>query len=78
LTVEVEAGADGSRRRLIGQLVPAQPARLDVRQREATVTVEVDELGRFMVDDLAAGPVSLYIEPVGETAVAVTTDWFVV
>ncbi len=78
LTVEVEAAPNGSHRRLIGQLVPPQPARIDVRHPAGTIPVEADDLGRFAVDDVPPGPVSLYVEGLGDNAVAVTTDWFLV
>ena len=78
LTVEVESSASGALRRLIGQLVPPQRAHLTVRHAGGVVTVEADELGRFAVDDLAAGPVSLHVRCEGDGAVAVTTDWIVV
>ena len=78
LTVEVEADARGDRRRLIGQLVPPQRARLTVRSTRGVVTVDADELGRFTVDELPPGPVSLHVQGEGGSSVAVTTDWIVV
>ncbi|MDQ4096495.1 MAG: hypothetical protein M3144_01310 [Actinomycetota bacterium] len=78
LTVEVETAASGDRRRLVGQLVPSQAARLEVRHSEGTTTAVADELGRFAVDDLPAGPISLHVQGSGDTAVAVTTDWVLV
>jgi hypothetical protein len=78
LTVEVEAATTGTRRRLIGQLVPPQPARLEVRHAAGVATVDADELGRFAADDLPPGPVSLHVHGEGAGAVAVTTDWIVV
>ena len=61
LVVEVEVSQDErGRHLLIGQLVPAQAARVELRQPDqATVTVLTDELGRFSVSGLAAGPFSL-------------------
>jgi hypothetical protein len=78
LTVEVETAASGSRRRLVGQLVPSQAARLEVRHSEGTTTADVDDLGRFAVDNLPPGPLSLHVQGSGDTAVAVTTDWVLV
>lgn len=78
LTVEVEAAPSGTGRRLIGQLVPPQRGHLEVRHAAGVVTVEADELGRFSVDDLQPGPVSLHVRGEGAEAVAVTTDWIVV
>lgn len=77
LTVEVEALDVGGRRRLIGQLVPPQGGRITVRHGGGTPAVVADEFGRFTVDDVAPGPVSLHCSGVagaGET----TTDWVVI
>jgi len=77
LVVEVESLDAGARRRLVGQLVPAQAGRVEVRHGDGTTEVEADDLGRFTVDDVPPGPVSLRC--VGATAtVAVVTDWVVV
>lgn len=76
LTVEVEVLEVGDRCRLIGQLVPAQAGRIAVRHGGGTQTVAADEHGRFSVDDLLPGPVSLHCSALAETA-AITTDWVV-
>ncbi len=77
LLVEVEATPQGGARRLVGQLTPAQWARLVVRHGGGAQPVEVDELGRFSVDGIAAGPISLHC-PAAEGAAAVSTDWVIV
>ena len=77
LTVEVQATADGSRRRLLGQLVPPEPGRIEVRHIEGSASADVDDLGRFAVDDVPPGPVSLHCAGSGGS-VAVTTDWVLV
>lgn len=77
LTVEVEAVAEGTRRRLVGQLVPPQPGRLEIRHAEGTVSVEADDLGRFSAGDLPPGPISLHCQG-DRSTVAVDTDWVVV
>jgi hypothetical protein len=77
LTIEIEAAATGSRRRLVGQLVPPQPGHVEVRHTGGTVTVDADEMGRFTADDLTPGPVSLRCYGIGES-VGVTTDWVLV
>jgi hypothetical protein len=59
LNIEVEVSPIGPRRQLVGQLVPAQPARIDVRHAGGVTTVRADQLGRFDVDTISAGPVSL-------------------
>ncbi|HZD38372.1 MAG TPA: hypothetical protein VE664_07005 [Actinomycetes bacterium] len=79
LTVGVEVTVVGSRRRLIGQLVPPRQALVSVRhQHGGTVAVEADELGRFRADDLPAGLSSLRCQLSGlEEGTAVVTDWVV-
>ena len=77
LVVEVESLEAGARRRLVGQLVPAQTGRVEVRHGGGTTSVEADDLGRFTADDVAPGPVSLRCVGADGT-VAVVTDWVVV
>jgi len=75
LTVELEVLVDGRRRRVFGQLVPAGPGRIEVRHRAGTAQVEADDVGRFTVEDLPPGPVSLRCQ--GAAAGRwVETDWF--
>lgn len=60
LTVEVEVLAQaGNRRLLLGQIVPPAPGTIEARHRDGTVSVVIDKAGRFALDDVAAGPVSL-------------------
>ena len=77
LTVEVEALSVGSRRRLVGQIVPPQVGRIAVRHRGGTMSIAADELGRFSADEVLPGPVSLHCSGVGGGNV-ITTDWVVV
>lgn len=72
LSLDLEASASGRRRRLMGQVVPPQQAEVEVRSAQGSVTVAADEAGRFSVDDLAPGPVSLRVAARGATVV---TDW---
>jgi hypothetical protein len=59
LTVEVEVTETGDTRRLVGQLVPPGPAQVSVRTGNSAQTVQADSLGRFTVEGIPAGPVSL-------------------
>jgi hypothetical protein len=74
LAVEVEVLVAGPRRRLLGQLVPAQPGRVEVRHRGGRLEVAADDVGRFTADDLPPGPVSLRCQGAGGRWVE--TDWF--
>lgn len=71
-TVDVECtDAAAGRRRFVGQLVPARAAVIDLRTPSGTVAASSDEHGRFRIDDVHAGPVSMRFE-------GVRTDWVTV
>ncbi len=72
LTVEVEL-VDGDHPRMVGQLVPPGPGVVEVRHPEGSMETPVDGLGRFVVERLPAGPVSLRCHPDG--AGTIDTDW---
>jgi len=74
-TVEMEAISSGPRRRLRGELGPPQPGLVEIRQPGRSVTVVADGLGRFLVDDLRAGPLSLRLPGPRSEGVAKITDW---
>jgi hypothetical protein len=79
LTVEVEVSPQGNRRRLIGQIVPTEYRRLALHSPEGVRDVDVDELGRFAVGDVPAGPISFVCSPSTAAAPgAVATSWIVV
>jgi hypothetical protein len=61
LLVEIEVEDDGrGGSMLTGQLVPAQPAQVELRQpNQPHRTVEADELGRFAIQAVLAAPFSL-------------------
>jgi hypothetical protein len=76
MTLELEASVVGERRRLIGQLVPPQRGRIEIRHGGGPTTVEADALGRFETGDLMPGPVSLVCRTGHEATVS--TDWVLV
>jgi hypothetical protein len=74
LALEVEVGPPGPDRRLIGQLVPAQPARIEVVMVGGGVsTAEVDELGRFSALGVRSGLLRIVVHRPGLRPTA--TDW---
>lgn len=75
LTVEVETATGPDGVRLLGQLVPAQPGSVEVRHEGGTVTVDVDDMGRFTAAGLEPGPVSLRCRTAAG-GLHVDTDWF--
>jgi hypothetical protein len=76
LGIELEVWSVGDRRRIVGQLLPAQPAVVELRTSTTpseAKTVEVDEHGRFELD-APAGPVSLSCR-LGDGCPTVDTEW---
>ena len=76
VTVVVEVTDVGDRRRILGQLVGPQQARVDVRHADGTETVPADEVGRFSVDAVPAGPVSFVCHT--GSGRSVVTSWVTV
>jgi hypothetical protein len=80
LTLDLEIEEDGERRVLRGQIAPATSGLITARSIAGDVTVErsatSDELGRFVIEDVAAGRMSLRCEVGGE--VALVTAWLAI
>jgi len=74
IEVEVEVAETGTTRRLAGQLVPVGPARISVRWASGTQEIVADELGRFTVDHVPAGTISLAVGREGAEH-PVVTSW---
>jgi hypothetical protein len=72
--VEVEVAQTGSMRHLSGQLVPVGPAQITVRWSGGTQETTADDLGRFAVDRVPAGSVSLAILRTGADQ-PIVTSW---
>ncbi|MGH9163937.1 MAG: hypothetical protein ACRDZW_00270 [Acidimicrobiales bacterium] len=62
---------------VVGQVVPPQPASIELRHPGGAIAVQADDLGRFAVAGVPAGPVSLRCQGLSGSA-AITTDWLVV
>jgi hypothetical protein len=76
LTIEVEITSARSSRGLVGQIVPPQQARVEIRHGAGVLPVEADDLGRFSAGSLPAGPISLRCRPSGEgSGPTLVTDW---
>jgi len=75
LAVEIEVSGAGRSRRVLGQLVPPGPGTVEARQPALPEprVADVDERGRFTLDDLHPGPLSLTCRRDG--AAAVSTSW---
>jgi hypothetical protein len=75
LAVEVEAtAADDGSLVLVGQIVPPGAAAIEVRHPGGTVAAAADDVGRFRVAGVPAGPVSLRTRRAGADA-WVATEW---
>ena len=72
VTVECEVHESRGRRRLVGQVLPAEVTALTVRHPAGAIAAEADHLGRFVIDDVPAGSASLSVELGDRT---VTTEW---
>jgi hypothetical protein len=72
--IQIEPGARAGSWLLIGQLTPAAAGRIQVRQPHAQpFWVDADDLGRFTVDQLREGPLSLVCTLAGLRSVV--TEW---
>jgi hypothetical protein len=72
--VEVEVAQTGSTRRLSGQLVPVGPAQVTVRWPGGSRDAAADQLGRFAIDAVPAGSVSLAVLRAGAEH-QIVTSW---
>lgn len=79
LVVELEVDLE-SPLPLVGQLVPAGPAEVEIRhgRLDRTMVVEANEFGSFCSARLGPGPVSLRVTPLGRGERSVTTSWVTV
>ncbi len=72
--VEVEVAQTGSTRHLSGQLVPMGTAQVTVRWSGGSKETTADDLGRFAIDHVPAGSVSLAILRTGAEQ-QIVTSW---
>lgn len=75
ITIEVEVIPVRDRLRIVGQLVPPQPARVQVEQpgADSEVGTDADGLGRFMLDGTSPGLARLVCTPAESGPVR--TEW---
>ncbi|WP_182878087.1 carboxypeptidase-like regulatory domain-containing protein [Microbispora sp. H10670] len=74
VSVDLEITPSGAGGRVVGQVMPAQQATVEVRGA-APRTVTTDGLGRFVIGDVPSGPFSVRCRA-GDTAF--TTEWVTV
>jgi hypothetical protein len=73
LTVDLEVHARGDRRRVLGVLNAAGPGVLRAGRGDVENEVSFDALGRFVLQDVTAGPFRLRWRPA--TGPAMVTSW---
>jgi hypothetical protein len=78
LTIELEVAVVADHRRIVGQLIPTQPAAVVIRHPAGEVAVEADELGRFIAEAVIVGPVSLSCNLQDGEGKSIHTDWIVI
>jgi hypothetical protein len=74
-TVVVEILDSGTGRQLTGQLISPRPAQVEVRWQDGHADTVADDLGRFLVDGVPAGPVSLACRFPLEDRPPLVTSW---
>jgi hypothetical protein len=76
LLLEIDVTATGHRRRVSGQLRPPGPATIMVRWPRGCVGCEADKRGRFAVDGVPSGPMSVTCNRPDTAGVA--TSWITI
>jgi hypothetical protein len=74
VTIDVEITIMGATGRVLGQVIPAQPALIEVRGRRPGA-VSADAMGRFVCDQVPTGPFSLRCRLQGAV---VATEWIII
>jgi hypothetical protein len=72
--VVLEVSGSGTSRHMLGQLVGSEgPSSVEVRHAAGSVRVDTDDLGRFAVDRVPSGPMSLVCDLTG--SLRLVTSW---
>ena len=74
-SVVLEVGEHGDHRSVTGRVSGQAVSAVEIRHAGGTTSTEVGERGRFHVDGLPAGPMSLRLAPSGAEHAALTTSW---
>ncbi len=74
-SMSVEVEVNDHPRSMVGQFVPPPDGSVSIRLADDTIPLDVDELGRFHVENLPRGPFSIRCRTPQHT---VDTDWFLV
>jgi hypothetical protein len=77
-TIELDILGDGAQRTLVGQLVPAGIAEIEVQTSEAPTTVTADQHGRFRAERVPAGRMRLRVTGHPSAAAPTETSWITI
>lgn len=78
ITIELDVVATGTRRTLVGQLVPPAPAAVEVQTAELRTTVDADAQGVFRVEDVPSGQMRLRVTGHPDADGPVETSWITI
>jgi hypothetical protein len=76
--IELDILDDGAQRTLVGQLVPAASAEIEVQSGEASTKVTADEHGRFRAENVPAGRMRLRVTGHPAAAAPTETSWITI
>ena len=77
-TIELDILGDGAHRTLVGQLVPAGTAEIEVQTGGAPILVTADAHGRFRAENVPEGRMRLRITGHPEAAGPAETSWITI
>jgi hypothetical protein len=77
-TIELDILGDGAQRTLVGQLVPAAIAEIEVQTSPVPTTVTADTHGRFRVENVPAGRMRLRVTGHPAAAAPTETSWITI
>ena len=77
-TIELDILGDGADRTLVGQLVPAGTAEIEVQTSAAPTTVTADQHGRFRAENVPAGRMRLRVTGHPAASAPTETSWITI
>jgi hypothetical protein len=77
-TIELDILGEGAQRTLVGQLVPAGPAEIEVQTGEAAMTVAADTHGRFRAENVPEGRMRLRVTGHPAASGPAETSWITI
>ena len=78
VTIELDVVAAGSRRTLVGQLVPPAPAAVEVQTTGPRTSVDADAQGVFRFEDVPSGQMRLRVTGHPDADGPVETSWITI